>query len=567
MIMAVMSVLLAGVACVLLGILYFRLHAMVALLLGALLVGLLTPQAWRVRYELQKRHLSWQPADPNPSSQTTSATAGKMTGSPSRSGFRLPPGARALGAGELLLLVRCEDSVEPLLVGEGILIGSDAEGMWLGRWQKLSETPRENDWLIRAADWRLVQQEARRSLGQRMADAFGQTCGSIAVVIAMASIIGRAMQDSGAADVIVRAFLRWFGQSRAALAFLGSGFLLGIPVFFDTVFYLMMPLGRALRARTGRDLLLYTLAIVAGATMAHSLVPPTPGPLFVARQLDVDLGLMILAGSLVGLVAALAGYLFALWSNQRYDLPLRDVHGSGSVEASTGEPVGPPLFWALLPVVLPVLLISFETIRESFGWQVGGTLAHLLQTLGDQNIALLLAAAIAVGLVLWKRRCRLADLRPALESAVTSAGSIILITAAGGTFGAMIRQTGIADWMRVTPGSTSTWLIVAFLVTMAIRTAQGSATVSMITSVGIFSGLATAENLGFHPVYLALAIGCGSKPLAWMNDSGFWVICQMSGMTEREALRFITPMSLLMGVAGLMATILGAWWFPLLHPK
>jgi GntP family gluconate:H+ symporter len=86
----------------------------------------------------------------------------------------------------------------------------------------------------------------------------------------------------------------------------------------------------------------------------------------------------------------------------------------------------------------------------------------------------------------------------------------------------------------------------------------------MITAAGIFSSLATPEVLGFHPVYLALAIGCGSKPLAWMNDSGFWVICQMSGMTEQEALRFVTPMSLIMGIAGLVATMVGAYLFPLI---
>jgi GntP family gluconate:H+ symporter len=106
-------------------------------------------------------------------------------------------------------------------------------------------------------------------------------------------------------------------------------------------------------------------------------------------------------------------------------------------------------------------------------------------------------------------------------------------------------------------------LTMAFFVTTAIRTAQGSATVAMITAVGILSGFASQGQLGCHPVYLALAIGCGSKPIAWMNDSGFWVICKMSGMTEGEGLRFVTPMSILMGLVGLGATLLAATLLPM----
>ena len=106
-------------------------------------------------------------------------------------------------------------------------------------------------------------------------------------------------------------------------------------------------------------------------------------------------------------------------------------------------------------------------------------------------------------------------------------------------------------------------ITLAFLITTAIRTAQGSATVAMMTAVGILSGLAQSGSLGFHPVYLGLAIGCGSKPIAWMNDSGFWVITRMSGMTEAEGLKFITPMTALMGLVGLGVTILGATIFPM----
>ena len=140
---------------------------------------------------------------------------------------------------------------------------------------------------------------------------------------------------------------------------------------------------------------------------------------------------------------------------------------------------------------------------------------------------------------------------------------IILITAAGGAFGAVLRQTGVASLIREFPETSPAMLCtLAFLITTAIRTAQGSASVAMITAAGILSGVARDSDLGFHPVYLALAIGCGSKPVAWMNDSGFWVITRMSGMTEAEGLKYITPMTTTMGVVGLLVTLCGLTLWP-----
>ena len=150
-----------------------------------------------------------------------------------------------------------------------------------------------------------------------------------------------------------------------------------------------------------------------------------------------------------------------------------------------------------------------------------------------------------------------------MQSSLASGDVIILITAAGGAFGQILQQTGVSDLIQNQGFTSRAGLITfAFLVTTAIRTAQGSATVAMITAVGVLAGVST-EALGFHPVYLALAIGCGSKPIAWMNDSGFWVIGKMSGMTEAETLRYITPMSCIMGGVGLAVVIAGATLFPM----
>lgn len=414
---------------------------------------------------------------------------------------------------------------------------------------------------------------AETSAGERVAEGFGRTAGQIGIVIAMASIVGACLLESGAADRIVRSALRLFGEARAPHAFLGSGFLLGIPVFFDTVFYLMIPLGKAMRMRTGRNYLLYVLSIVAGTTMTHSLVPPTPGPLFIASELKVDMGLMIAGGCVVGLFTALSGYLFARWANRRWEVPLRESPDSlrQLEELSRRETASlPPLWLCLLPILLPVTLIAAGSalaaapaagpgpaVPEAPGAIVSGIVA-----LGDKNIALVLAALAALGMQ-WRFTSGERTLA-AIRSALASAGVIILITSAGGAFGGVLQQTGIgAAIERLAATYQLAVLPLVFVLTVLIRTAQGSATVAMITAAGVFSGMAGAAQLGFHPLYVALTIGCGSKPIWWMNDSGFWVVTQMSGLTEREALKTLTPLALIMGLVGLVVTLLGARLFPL----
>src|SRR5690606_14539775 len=148
--------------------------------------------------------------------------------------------------------------------------------------------------------------------------------------------------------------------------------------------------------------------------------------------------------------------------------------------------------------------------------------------------------------------------------ALASGGIIILITAAGGAFGGMLQQTGVAGLFRDLPAAAPPVVIgLAFLIHTTIRRAHGSWTAAMLTSAGIITGLTAKSQLGFHRVYLALAIGCGAKPIMWMNDSGFWVITKMSGMTEAEGLKYATPMVAFMGVVGLVILLIGVTWFPM----
>ena len=394
----------------------------------------------------------------------------------------------------------------------------------------------------------------------RVAEGFGATCTKVGILIAMASVIGVCLLESGAAQRIVQAILACLGVARAHFAFLFSGFLLAIPVFFDTVFYLLIPIGKAMRRKTGKNYLLYILTIVAGATMAHSLVPPTPGPLFVANELDVSIATMMLAGVIVGSFAVAFGYGWAVWMNKRHAIPLRDEDESISVVPE--DRTLPPTLLALLPIIVPVILLAVGSILAA---QVpeGQPVSAFISMLKDKNLALIVGATIGLFLLARYGAQDRDQTRDHIQKALQSGASIILITAAGGAFGGVLKQTGIAPDIADLLGDSASWLAlpVVFLVTVIVRTAQGSATVAMITAVPVAA--AFVSNVGCHPVYLALAIGCGSKPIPWMNDSGFWIITRMSGMKESETLRFVTPMMSIMGLVGFLVTLLGAWLFPM----
>lgn len=200
----------------------------------------------------------------------------------------------------------------------------------------------------------------------RVASAFGGTAGGIGIVIALAAVIGKCLMDSGAADRIVQAFVGALGEKRSSFALSGSGFVLSIPVFFDTVFYLLVPLARSLFRSTKKHYLKYVLAISAGAAVTHTLVPPTPGPLLMAQQLGVDLGMMIGIGALVGIPSAIAGLIFASWLDKRMPIEMRPLPGEEEMEEGPAlDRKLPGLLVSLLPILLPVLMIGMNTALET----------------------------------------------------------------------------------------------------------------------------------------------------------------------------------------------------------
>jgi len=528
---------------------------------------------------------------------------------------------------------------------------------------------------------------------RRVAEEFGNSVGKIGIVIAMAAVIGKCLMDSGAADRIVRSFLKVLGEKRASWALMGSGFVLSVPVFFDTVFYLLVPLARSLWRRTRKNYVLYVTAIGCGAAITHTLVPPTPGPLIMAENMSIDLGVMIMMGLLVGLPTAAVGLVACRTMNRLFDMPMRPYGGEAEPKPLADGEL-PPLWLSLLPIVLPVIMISTNTVAEViaeaehkvlmreaevFDWDaLAGALADVegnedatpasravwsrlpqdvqqalraarpepelgrkLQTavrelvddpglhkqpafaavslsdaakrladrdwdklssdekqrfnwmlleavfpaevkptprrtaaavtalLGDPNLALLLSAAIAMFTLVHERRLPLKELAKTAETALMSGGVIILITAGGGAFGAMLRESGVKEAIQggvnLEGGNAGMiMLLVGFGVAAVMKVAQGSSTVAMIITSSMIAAMRLSPDmLGFHTVYLALAIGCGSLVGSWMNDSGFWIFARMSGFTEIETLKSWSSLLVIIAVAGLVFTVGLAWMMPL----
>ena len=443
---------------------------------------------------------------------------------------------------------------------------------------------RPGDLLVAPADHAAASAVAALDPPARFARAFGETAGEIGLLIAFASVLGAGLLRSGAAERLVRALLSVVGPRGRPAAFCAGGFVLGVPVFFDAVFLLCAPLAKSAalkgdgeggedgREARGGGYLLLLLAVCCGGTMTHSLVPPTPGPLLVAAELNVGLPLMIAAGTGVGVIAAAVGLLWSAWHCRRRSRTGRDVpvrEGGGTDLARLRElgerPLAdlPPLWLSLAPVAVPIFLIAQRAGWEAFagrllapGWTVPAQIVHHL---GEPTTAVLLGMLLSLFL-LW-RWAGPGEGRGATAAAVAEGGGILLVAAAGGAFGAALRQTGVGSLIAAIPDMGGFGLLItAWAVAAAMRTAQGSATVAMVVAAGVVA--AAIPESGLHAVWVACAIGCGSKALAWMNASGFWVVCRAGGLTEREALSAFTPLTGVLALAGLAATLAGAWLWP-----
>ena len=396
----------------------------------------------------------------------------------------------------------------------------------------------------------------------------GAVTGRIGIIIALASFIGLGLQQSGGAARIGAFFLGLTGPARSHYAMAASGYVLSIPVFFDTVFYLMAPLVKAMHVQARWGYSLFLMAVVAGAAGTHVFVPPTPGPLAAASQLGVDLGLMILLGLVVSAVGVMGGIGYAAWAFRRW--PNLAAHVRGDIErAAVDGPARaagrePSLALSFLPIVLPIVLIAGRTVVAATG--MTGPLATTATFFGDPNVALFLALLVTMYLLVSTRGTSRLEMANLTEEAFSSAGTIILITAAGGAYGGMLTRAEIgATLANYASALGLPVLLLAFLLASLLKVAQGSSTVAIITSASVIAGIYTAGDptLLPHPVYAALAAAGGSLVVSWMNDSGFWVIAKMGGLSNADTIRMWSGAAATVGTTGFLMVVLLSWLLPL----
>ncbi|MBP7053534.1 MAG: hypothetical protein KBE65_21195 [Phycisphaerae bacterium] len=403
---------------------------------------------------------------------------------------------------------------------------------------------------------------------------FGATAGKIAVVIALASVIGMCLMESGAADKVVRRFLAVFGEKHAGFALFASSYVLSIPIFFDTFFMLLLPVAQALSLRLRRDYVLFLMAICCSSLVTHILVAPHPGPLAMAETLKLDLGLTIVVGLVVGTIPALCAWMAARWLNRRMTVPVRQTSGVSASEfeqvVKADERALPGFLPSILPVLLPIGLISAASFMTAFGGlhRFPGSYPYV-EFIGNRNVALIVGAATAMWVLARHKGYSVAKIGSLLGPPLQTAGTIILITSAGGAFGLMLKNAGVGEAVRVVAaGREVNFVLLAWLVSSVIRVAQGSATVAMLATSAMMvpiiypQGGEGVSSLPCHPIYVFLSIGFGAINFSWMNDSGFWVVSKLSGLTERETLQSWTVITTVLSVSGLLVALLGAAVLP-----
>ncbi|HEX8915288.1 MAG TPA: SLC13 family permease [Humisphaera sp.] len=401
---------------------------------------------------------------------------------------------------------------------------------------------------------------------------FGKTAGSIGIVVGLAAIIGICLLESGSADKVVRRFLAAFGEKRAGFALLLAAYVVSIPIFFDTLFMLLVPIAQALWLRTKKDYMLFVMVICCAGVITHSMAIPHPGPLAMLEELNrgrpaVDVGFAIIMGLASGIAVAMVGWWVCRWANRTTPAEPPAELVKPEVTASLDRPESelPSFLAAVTPVILPVLLISGASFVKAFTpksiadqpWATA--VLDWLTFLGERHVALLIGAAIAVVVLMRQKKVGLGAVANVMGGPLETAGVIILITAAGGAFGAMLRNSGVREAIKAaTDGAAIDLVLLGWAVAAVIRIAQGSATVAMLTTAGIIAPLMqdqmAAGQLGYHPVYLFMAIGYGAFCCSWMNDSGFWVVSRLGGLTERQTLRSWTVLQTVDSVAGLLLT-------------
>ncbi|HEJ2471674.1 TPA: GntP family permease [Vibrio cholerae] len=394
------------------------------------------------------------------------------------------------------------------------------------------------------------------TIAKTITTGFGGILGYIGLVIVLGTIIGVILEKSGAAITMADTVIKLLGERFPTLTMSIIGYIVSIPVFCDSGFVILNSLKESLAKRLATSSVAMSVALATGLYATHTFVPPTPGPIAAAGNLGLEsqLGLVIAIGLFVAAVAAIAGML---WANrfQAVEADIIDSQESPkqawqALKASYGQL--PSASQAFAPIFVPILLICFGSIAKFPSFPFGqGMLFEVLGFLGQPLTALLIGLLLAVRLL--KSADKVAEFGERISQGITAAAPILLITGAGGAFGAVLKATPLGDYLGTTLSALGVGIFMPFIVAAALKSAQGSSTVALVTTSALVAPLLGQLGLDSEMgrALTVMAIGAGAMTVSHANDSFFWVVSQFSRMSVGLAYRAQTMATLVQGVTAM----------------
>jgi Gnt-I system low-affinity gluconate transporter len=379
----------------------------------------------------------------------------------------------------------------------------------------------------------------------------GDTLGFVAIVVGLGVMIGRIIELSGGAQRVAMTLINRFGEERAPLALGLTGFIVAIPVFFDVGLIILIPLAYAISQRLSRSLMYYAIPLAAGLAITHAFIPPTPGPVATAGILGADLGWVIIFGLVCGIPAFLVGgVLFGKYIGSRINVSVPEYMIDEAEEQPDPEDA-PPFGLIVGLILLPLGMILINTLSQLLLPEDSPTLT-VLTFIGDPVTALLLATLLTFWVLGVRRGWSRDRLLEIATSALEPVGLIVLVTGAGGVFGAVLERAGIGEALESALDASGLPLVVAaFVIALTVRVALGSATAAAVTSAGIIAPLLQGQEVSAPLLgLLVIVIAAGSTALSHVNDSGFWLVNRFLGLSEADTLKSWTVMETILGFTG-----------------
>ena len=406
----------------------------------------------------------------------------------------------------------------------------------------------------------LFYQVPLNTVAKTISDGFGGILGYIGLVIVFGTIIGLILEKTGAAIVMAESVIKVLGPRFPTLTMSIVGAVVSVPVFCDSGYIILNSLKESLAERLHVSSVAMSIALATGLYATHTFVPPTPGPIAAAGNLGLEsnLGLVIMVGVVVTAVAVLAGWW---WSNRFLNATPDNINATDAQAATLPEGIKtrddysklPSATMAFLPIIVPIILICLSSVANFPSAPFGsGTLAEVLIFIGNPLTALLIGLFLSFLLIDSEQKTQ--QISDSISQGLVVAAPILLITGAGGAFGAMLKVTPIGDYLGSTLSALGLGTFMPFIVSAALKTAQGSTTVALVTTSAMVAPLLNQIGLDSElgRVFCVMAIGAGAMTISHANDSFFWIVSQFSRMSVAQAYKAHSMATGIQGVTSIV---------------